>query len=39
MKPWVEFLAVLTLSGLCDGLATRFQYTARFFCDLVDWYL
>lgn len=29
----------LALSGLFDGLDIRFQYTARFFCHLIEWYL
>lgn len=32
-------LMALALSGVFDGFDIRFQYTARFFCHLVEWYL
>ncbi len=35
----LELLFVVSLTGSLEDLAVRFQYTAEFLCNLVDWYL
>ena len=35
----LQLLIALTLSGVFDGMDTRFQYTSDFLCNIVDWFL